>query len=287
MFATAADGVDDLDDLVDSGALAAPTAWLFGNEAHGVSADLRGRADRVVRLPVYGRAESLNLAAAAAICLYASARAQRRSRPRDITQAWARVTRLAGSTCGGLARAAGSAYDDLPDAVVVADASGVVVEVNAAARAPARRGPARACSALTWRRALPLVDPQGRDWWECTKPFSGMSTRVRQPERLLTLSEPGRDDRDLFVTAVLRPRRRPPARAGRGLPARHGRPQPLRAKWHRAAVGRRPRAALAVDQREGLHRDPAGEVGPLHRRAEAAHASHDRRRCRPADPPDQ
>jgi RNA methyltransferase, TrmH family len=78
VFATAADGVDDLDDLVDTGALSARTVWLFGNEAHGVSADLRDLADRVVRLPVYGRAESLNLAAAAAICLYASARAQRR-----------------------------------------------------------------------------------------------------------------------------------------------------------------------------------------------------------------
>jgi RNA methyltransferase, TrmH family len=77
VFATAAEGVDDLDELADSGALAAPTAWLFGNEAHGLDADLRSRADRVVRLPVYGRAESLNLAAAAAICLYASARAQR------------------------------------------------------------------------------------------------------------------------------------------------------------------------------------------------------------------
>ena len=67
---------DDLDDLIDAGTLSAPTVWLFGNEAHGVS---RGRcagcADRVVRVPVYGRAESLNLAAAAAICLYV-ARAQ-------------------------------------------------------------------------------------------------------------------------------------------------------------------------------------------------------------------
>lgn len=79
VFATAADGNDDLDDLVDEGILGAPTVWLFGSEARGVDEDLRGLADRVVRLPVYGRAESLNLAAAAAICLYASARAQRRA----------------------------------------------------------------------------------------------------------------------------------------------------------------------------------------------------------------
>jgi RNA methyltransferase, TrmH family len=77
VFATAADGTAELDDLIDGGGLAAPTAWVFGNEARGLTAGLRDLADRVVRLPVYGQAESLNLAAAAAICLYASARAQR------------------------------------------------------------------------------------------------------------------------------------------------------------------------------------------------------------------
>jgi RNA methyltransferase, TrmH family len=35
-------------------------------------------ADRAVRIPLHGRAESLNLASAAAVVLYASARAQRR-----------------------------------------------------------------------------------------------------------------------------------------------------------------------------------------------------------------
>jgi RNA methyltransferase, TrmH family len=78
VLATAADGESDLDDLIDSGALASPTVWVFGSEAHGLSEAARAGADRVARLPVYGRAESLNLAAAAAICLYASARAQRR-----------------------------------------------------------------------------------------------------------------------------------------------------------------------------------------------------------------
>lgn len=57
--------------------LSAPTAWLFGNEAHGLTADERELADATVRVPIHGKAESLNLATAAAICLYASARAQR------------------------------------------------------------------------------------------------------------------------------------------------------------------------------------------------------------------
>jgi TrmH family RNA methyltransferase len=81
VFATAADGEHDLDDLINDTTLARPTAWVFGNEAHGLTSSARQAADQVIRLPLYGAAESLNLAASAAICLYASARAQRRSRP--------------------------------------------------------------------------------------------------------------------------------------------------------------------------------------------------------------
>jgi TrmH family RNA methyltransferase len=54
-----------------------PTAWLFGNEAWGLPADVLALADDVVAVPIYGKAESLNLAAAAAVCLYASAHASR------------------------------------------------------------------------------------------------------------------------------------------------------------------------------------------------------------------
>jgi TrmH family RNA methyltransferase len=59
------------------GLLHKPTAWLFGNEAWGLPADLLALADEPMAVPIYGRAESLNLAAAAAVCLYASARALR------------------------------------------------------------------------------------------------------------------------------------------------------------------------------------------------------------------
>jgi TrmH family RNA methyltransferase len=76
-FATSGAGAASLDELIDSGALAAPSAWLFGTEAHGLPASVLDAADHTVRVPIYGRAESLNLAAAAAVCLYASARAQR------------------------------------------------------------------------------------------------------------------------------------------------------------------------------------------------------------------
>ena len=64
----AADGAGelDLDDAVDDGLLARPTAWLFGNEAWGLPDELAALADHRVRIPIHGRAESLNLATAAA-----------------------------------------------------------------------------------------------------------------------------------------------------------------------------------------------------------------------------
>jgi TrmH family RNA methyltransferase len=60
-------------------ALEAPTAWLFGNEAQGLSEAELGLADHRVAVPVYGAAESLNLGTAATVCLYASARSQHES----------------------------------------------------------------------------------------------------------------------------------------------------------------------------------------------------------------
>lgn len=71
VLATTLDGETPLPD-VD---LTAPTAWLFGSEAHGLSPEIAAAADARVTIPMRGSAESLNVAAAAAICLYASARA--------------------------------------------------------------------------------------------------------------------------------------------------------------------------------------------------------------------
>ncbi len=71
VLATTLDGERRLDEV----GLAAPTAWLFGAEAHGLPAGLADQADHRVRIPMAGGAESLNVAAAAAICLYQSAQA--------------------------------------------------------------------------------------------------------------------------------------------------------------------------------------------------------------------
>ncbi|MFE9173713.1 TrmH family RNA methyltransferase [Streptomyces kebangsaanensis] len=85
----AADGAgeQDLDDELDKGTMGGPTAWVFGNEAWGLPEHTRALADAVVRVPIHGKAESLNLATAAAVCLYASARAQRaRGGSRSVTE---------------------------------------------------------------------------------------------------------------------------------------------------------------------------------------------------------
>jgi RNA methyltransferase, TrmH family len=71
VLATTVDGEVSLD-VAD---LSGPTAWLFGPEAHGLPAEVSAIAAHRVHIPMPGNAESLNVASAAAICLYQSARA--------------------------------------------------------------------------------------------------------------------------------------------------------------------------------------------------------------------
>ena len=82
----AADGTatTSITDPAVRGLLAGATAWVVGNEAHGVPAPYADAADQLVAVPLYGRAESLNVSVATALCLYASAEAQRQAgSPRD------------------------------------------------------------------------------------------------------------------------------------------------------------------------------------------------------------
>ncbi|MEU2350799.1 RNA methyltransferase [Modestobacter sp. NPDC049651] len=74
----AADGGGEvaLDAAAAEGLLAAPVLWVFGNEARGLDPALAAAADARVRIPMRGRAESLNLSVAASICLYATQLAQ-------------------------------------------------------------------------------------------------------------------------------------------------------------------------------------------------------------------
>ena len=73
VLATTVDGEVSLDDAD----LTAATAWLFGPEAHGLSSELADMATHRIQIPMPGSAESLNVASAAAICLYQSSRAHR------------------------------------------------------------------------------------------------------------------------------------------------------------------------------------------------------------------
>lgn len=62
--------LDDAQEVV-----AQPTAWLFGNEAHGLPQELIDAADHRISIPIRGHAESLNLATAAAMCMWESSKA--------------------------------------------------------------------------------------------------------------------------------------------------------------------------------------------------------------------
>ena len=93
-----------------------------------------------------------------------------------------------------------SAYDDLPDGVLVVDPSGAVVVVNPAAE----RILASSADSLVGRQlteVLPLEDPQGRAWWACSQPFAGLETRARQPEQRLRLTSGPQQGNELLVTA--------------------------------------------------------------------------------------
>ena len=77
LLAADGDGQSQLADID----LAGPHAWVMGNEAWGLEPGVREACDSVVRVPIYGKAESLNLAMAATLCLYASAGVQRADPP--------------------------------------------------------------------------------------------------------------------------------------------------------------------------------------------------------------
>jgi hypothetical protein len=104
----------------------------------------------------------------------------------DLVSATASMPALASS---------GVCADDLPDGVVMADHTGRVVVFNRAAARLVGVAPASALGANV-RDLLPLRDGEGRDWWACTNPYDGLSTRTRHPEVPLFLT----DGTELLVT---------------------------------------------------------------------------------------
>jgi PAS domain S-box-containing protein len=85
--------------------------------------------------------------------------------------------------------------DELPDGLIVADENGVVVVFNRAAQ---RLTGISADQAIGKKlpAALPLADGEGNCWWRMSRPYSGLSTRTRHPERSLFLT----DGTELLVT---------------------------------------------------------------------------------------
>ncbi len=97
-------------------------------------------------------------------------------------------------------------YDEIPDAIVVVGADGIVVSCNAST-GRVLGVDREEMIGLALSDALPLSDAAGRDWWQVTNPFGGLSTRTRQVERVLQLP----DGRYVLATASY-------VRASRGAP---------------------------------------------------------------------
>ena len=267
----AADGagevdLDDADEL-----LAAPTAWLFGNEAWGLPAELAALADHRVRIPIHGRAESLNLSTAAALCLYASARAQRRLSPAGtrVRGVPARRRSTRSPTARSLAgpRRAASPLVNRPRP----RPAGRRPEDAVGLPARARCSRCRTTTAGTGARQQPRRTTGCRPGPRCpsspgccpTAPRCWSSARIHRPAL----------DRPVEQVAV--------------EPALRPRPGPARPRALRPGRDRRPRAALAADRRQGLRAGAAEPLGQAQRRAEEADAHHRQRRLRPAEPADR
>lgn len=61
-------------ELYNSGSLTKDCALLIGNEARGLSAEISAKADKLIKIPMHGKVESLNAAVATAILMYEAAR---------------------------------------------------------------------------------------------------------------------------------------------------------------------------------------------------------------------
>jgi PAS domain S-box-containing protein len=99
--------------------------------------------------------------------------------------------------------------DALPDGVVVVGSDETIRTCNAAAERILGVDRSQLIG-MSLSDALPLTDAAGRDWWQVTNPFGGLSSRTRQVERVLQLP----DGRYLLVTAAyVRERRGAPVDA--------------------------------------------------------------------------
>ena len=92
-------------------------------------------------------------------------------------------------------------YEDLPDGVLVAGPDGRVLALNRVGGRLLGRDPLP-CIGQDYRDVLPLADLGGGDWWACTDPYQGLTTRTGQPERLLELDRGPHRGRQLLVTAA-------------------------------------------------------------------------------------
>ncbi len=92
----------------------------------------------------------------------------------------------------------------LPDGLVVANANAEITAVNREAERILGRNRTEFLG-QDLRQALPLQDTEGRHWWNCTDPWSGLAIRTGHRERLLLLPTPLGPTQLLVTARYLRP----------------------------------------------------------------------------------
>ena len=166
----------------------------------------------------------------------------------------------------------------------MAGADGRVTGAQPRRRADARARTDDGRSARDYREVLPLATGRQRDWWQCTDAVpAAWRTRTGQPSGCWSCAAGPRAARHRPLCA----RRR--AAVQRLVVALRGHPGPPahRAQPRRPGRHRRARAALPADQRQGLHRDAARQVGPVHDEQKQLMLADGQRRRRPRHPADR
>ena len=172
-----------------------------------------------VRVPIHGRAESLNLAMAATVCLYASAG----STVEPLTVARHGPSRAVGMDVpdGRDEPAAGVAAELIPDGLVAVDGEGSIVFFNARADPHHGRPPRGDRRAAASARSVDLHDSDGTSWWDVTDPWNGLRHPHRAPREAALHRDSGRE---VLVTAkYLRRRRKGPVNRVAHVDARRAR----------------------------------------------------------------
>ena len=239
--------------LLPDADLSGRTAGSWATRPGGSTSEVRDACDDVVRVPIHGRAESLNLAMAATrLPVRVGGPARTEARPPGSVRAMPQPFRVPDDL-------AAHGLEFIPDGLVAAVGADATVALHELARrADHRPAPRPTSSAATSARRCPCRTSTGPSWWELTDPWQGLRHPHRAPRAAARAALGPRGARH----GEVRPRRDRGAGARRrARPARRRGPPPGRGRERRPAHHRRPRAAVPAHRGQGLLARPCCATG--------------------------